>query len=143
MSDPFNLQRFLDAQQPVFEQVCRELRSGHKTSHWMWFIFPQIQGLGHSAMSRKYAISSRAEAVAYLDHPVLGARLRECTELVNRVEGRNVHEIFGDPDDMKFHSCMSLFASVAVGDQVFKRALDKYFEAALDQATLSLLENSR
>jgi uncharacterized protein (DUF1810 family) len=139
MTDPFNLRRFLDAQQPVFEQVCRELRRGQKTSHWMWFIFPQIAGLGHSAMAQKYAISSRVEAVAYLEHPVLGARLGDCTRLVNAVEGRTVHEIFGDPDDMKFHSCMSLFASITAVTEVFSQALDKYFAGELDSWTLDLL----
>src|SRR5690606_25094935 len=98
--DPHDLQRFLDAQAPVYEQVLRELRAGRKSSHWMWFIFPQVAGLGFSSMSRRYAISGRDEARAYAEHPVLGARLRECTELVNAVQGRSLREIFGSPDDM-------------------------------------------
>src|ERR1700730_944899 len=105
--DPYGLQRFVDAQRAVYAQVETELRAGRKESHWMWFIFPQIEGLGHSAMARKYAISSRAEAVAYLDHPVLGPRLRDCTRLVNLVEGRTIHEILGYPDDLKFHSAVT------------------------------------
>src|ERR1051326_7530772 len=102
MSDPFDLKRFLDAQAPVFEQVCTELRRGRKESHWIWFIFPQIEGLGRSWMSQKYAIASRAEAEAYLAHPTLGARLIECTRLVNRIEGRPIEAIFGDIDARKF-----------------------------------------
>ena len=129
MHDPFDLERFATAQDPVYEQVCAELRSGRKRSHWMSFIFPQIQGLGHSAMAEKYAIASREEAAAYLDRPVLGARLRECTGLVNRIEGRSIGEIFGYPDDLKFRSSMTLFASVA-SDDIFKRALEKYFGKA-------------
>ena len=112
-SDPYNLQRFIDAQHDVYEGVLSELGAGHKTSHWMWFVFPQIAGLGFSAMAQRYAISDRDEARAYDAHPVLGPRLRACTELVNAVEGRNVHQIFGSPDDMKFRSCMTLFAECA------------------------------
>src|SRR5258705_13750048 len=113
MHDPYNLSRFVDAQDPVYEQALAELRQGRKTSHWMWFVFPQIQGLGHSYMAQQFAISSLEEAKAYLQHPILGARLRECTKLVNDTNGRTIHQIFGYPDDLKFHSCMTLFAQAS------------------------------
>src|SRR5438552_788440 len=106
----YDLQRFVEAQDPVYEQVCAELRRGKKTSHWMWFVFPQLSGLGTSAMSRRYAISSVEEAAAYLRHPILGPRLIECAELVLQVSGKTANEIFGSPDDLKFRSSMSLFA---------------------------------
>lgn len=138
--DPYNLQRFVDAQDPVYSQVCAELRAGCKRSHWMWFIFPQIQGLGYSPMARKFAIASLAEAEAYLDHPVLGARLRECCRLVNVVEGRSIREIFGYPDDLKFRSSITLFARAAPGNQVFQDALEKYFNGEPDPLTLARLE---
>src|SRR5882762_948409 len=121
------LQRFVDAQDPVFEQVRRELRAGRKESHWMWFIFPQIEGLGQSPMASRYAISSREEAEAYLAHPILGTRLRECTRLVNLVQRRSVEEIFGYPDNLKFRSCMTLFAHVTTDNQIFEDAVRKYF----------------
>jgi uncharacterized protein (DUF1810 family) len=112
----------------------------------MWFIFPQIAGLGHSAMAQKYAIGSRGEASAYLGHPLLGGRLRECTALVNAVKGRTAHEIFGSPDDLKFRSCMTLFAQVAAGpaaqDNFFKPAVEKYFGGRFDEATLTRMENA-
>jgi uncharacterized protein (DUF1810 family) len=139
MDDPFNLQRFLDAQAPVHTTAHAELAAGRKRSHWMWFIFPQISGLGSSAVSRFYAIASRQEAEAYLRHPVLGPRLRACTQLVNAVQGRSAYDIFGDPDCMKFHSCMTLFAEVAEDDAVFREALAKYYGGAPDQATLARL----
>jgi uncharacterized protein (DUF1810 family) len=135
-NDPYNLQRFVEAQEHVYEEVLSELRNGRKSGHWMWFIFPQIEGLGHSYTAREYAISSPAEAAAYLNHPVLGPRLRECTRLVNLVEGRSVKEIFGHPDDMKFRSSMTLFAHAAPDDGVFKDALKKYFAGAFDPLTL-------
>jgi uncharacterized protein (DUF1810 family) len=138
MNDPYRLQRFLDAQDPVFDQVCAELRRGRKTSHWMWFIFPQIRGLGHSEMAVEYAISSRQEAEAYLKHPLLGTRLRECVQLVNRVEGRSVEQIFGYPDHLKFHSSITLFAATA-DNQIFKDALEKYFGGKLDPLTMERL----
>jgi uncharacterized protein (DUF1810 family) len=125
MNDP--LQRFVDAQNPVFEQVCAELREGRKQTHWMWFIFPQIKGLGTSPMAIEFAISSRQEAEAYLKHSVLGPRLRECTRLVNQVERRSVNQIFGYPDDLKFRSSMTLFASTSCENAIFKDALQKYF----------------
>ncbi|HYP34913.1 MAG TPA: DUF1810 domain-containing protein [Stellaceae bacterium] len=131
MNDPFNLQRFVDAQSPIFDQVCSELRGGAKRSHWMWFIFPQIEGLGYSQLARKFAISSREEAVAYLEHPILGPRLIECTKLVNLIEDRAIEQIFSYPDDLKFRSCMTLFADTT-GNQVFVDALSKYFKGKSD-----------
>jgi uncharacterized protein (DUF1810 family) len=118
------------------EQVLAELRAGRKVSHWMWFVFPQIQGLGHSPMSQRFALASRAEAEAYLHHPILGPRLRECTRLVNEVNGRSIEEIFGYPDDLKFHSSMTLFAQASAEDQVFVDALRKYFGGERDPLTL-------
>jgi len=137
MNDP--LQRFVDAQNPVFEQVCVELRQGRKQTHWMWFIFPQIKGLGSSQMATKFAISSRQEAEAYLKHSVLGPRLRECTRLVNQVEGRSINQIFGYPDDLKFRSSMTLFASTSCENAIFKDALQKYFGGEPDRSTLERL----
>jgi uncharacterized protein (DUF1810 family) len=137
--DPYNLRRFLDAQDPVYAQVCSELRAGRKRSHWMWFIFPQIQGLGYSPLARKFAIASLQEAKAYLDHPILGARLKEFCRLVNRVEGRSIEEIFGYPDDLKFRSSMTLFAHAASDDQIFRDALEKYFNGEDDPATVERL----
>lgn len=134
--DPFNLQRFVDAQDPVYEQVRSELSSGQKSGHWMWFIFPQIKGLGRSPLAEKFAISSRAEAQAYLQHPILGPRLCECSRLVNLIDGKTIHQIFGSPDDLKFHSSMTLFARVASGNQVFADALNKYFGGEQDRLTL-------
>jgi uncharacterized protein (DUF1810 family) len=137
--DPHNLQRFLDAQARVIDQVLAELRDGRKRSHWMWFIFPQIAGLGSSPTAQHYAISRRAEAVAYLDHPTLGPRLRQCTDLVNQVAGSTIDDIFGYPDDLKFRSSVTLFSSVAPGEAVFRTALDRYFAGQPDSATLALL----
>jgi len=139
MNDPHDLQRFVDAQNPVYEQVCAELRSGSKQGHWMWFIFPQLRGLGHSHMATRFGISSRQEAEAYWNHPILGPRLAECTRLVNLVEGRSIDRIFGAPDDMKFKSSMTLFACVASENQIFKDAIKKYFEGALDPLTVERL----
>ena len=139
MSDPYGLQRFVDAQNPVYDKVCSELREGGKKSHWMWFIFPQIDGLGSSPMARKFAISSLAEATAYLEHPILGPRLTKCTELVNLVEGRSIEQIFGYPDDLKFRSSMTLFARAAPDSRVFIDALQKYFSSEFDPATLERL----
>jgi uncharacterized protein (DUF1810 family) len=136
MNDPYNLRRFVDAQNPVYEQVCKELRGGRKATHWMWFVFPQIQGLGHSSMAAKFAISSREEAEEYLKHSILGPRLRECAHLVNLVEGRSINQILGSPDDLKFKSSMTLFATVSPSDLVFKDALEKYFGGALDARTV-------
>jgi uncharacterized protein (DUF1810 family) len=147
MAQPsFDLERFVEAQAPIFEQVRRELASGQKRSHWMWFIFPQIQGLGSSPTARHFAISGIDEAIAYLNHPVLGARLRECARLVNAVEGRSVSEIFGYPDDLKVHSSATLFAEavkrkpvVDSDNQMFEKLLAKYFNGEPDSATLNRL----
>jgi uncharacterized protein (DUF1810 family) len=138
VTSSFDLERFVLAQASVYPAVCAELRRGRKTSHWMWFIFPQIAGLGHSPMAHQYAITCRAEAAAYLDHRVLGMRLRECTRLVNGVQGRSLFDIFGTPDDMKFRSSMTLFAEVARQGDPFAEALDKYCESASDALTLEL-----
>ena len=139
MTDPHDLQRFLDAQAPVYAAVCEELRAGRKRSHWMWYIFPQLQGLGISPMAQRYAIASLDEAKAYLAHPVLGARLRECASLVAGVEGRSIENIFGYPDDMKFRSCMTLFSRAAPGEAVFADCLQKYFGGEPDRLTLDSL----
>lgn len=143
MADPHNLRRFVDAQDQVFNQVCSELRSGSKRSHWMWFIFPQIKGLGHSAVSVKYSISGVEEARAYLNHPILGPRLRECTRLVNQIEWRSIEDIFGYPDDLKFHSSITLFAQAAPEDQVFQEALQKFYKGETDQLTLDQLRTQK
>jgi uncharacterized protein (DUF1810 family) len=139
--DPFNLRRFTSAQEGVYAQALAEIRCGEKQTHWMWFIFPQIQGLGSSSTSRHYAITSLREARDYLEHPILGPRLRECSEAVLAVEGRSVSEIFGYPDDLKLKSSMTLFASAAQPGSVFERVLEKYFGAARDDRTLELLAN--
>ncbi|MBV8698329.1 MAG: DUF1810 domain-containing protein [Bradyrhizobium sp.] len=138
MPDPFDLQRFVDAQHDVYRQVAAELSAGRKRSHWMWFIFPQIAGLGFSAMAQRYAISSRGEAAAYLAHDILGPRLVECTRLVLSVEGKTIRTILGSPDDLKFRSSMTLFSAVSKA-QIFDQALAKYFAGEKDQATLDLL----
>jgi uncharacterized protein (DUF1810 family) len=137
-TDPFDLQRFLDAQAPVYPVVLGELRAGRKQSHWMWFIFPQLAGLGHSATAQRFAISSREEAVAYLGHRVLGSRLKECTALVNAVEGRTILEILGSPDDLKFHSSMTLFGAAST-DPIFTVAVATFYGGKRDQRTLDLL----
>jgi len=139
VNDPYDLKRFLDAQDPVYERVCGELRKGRKESHWIWFIFPQLRGLGSSQTAARFGISSRQEAEAYLEHPVLGPRLRECTSLVNLIEGRSIDQIFGYPDDLKFRSSMSLFANVASDHQIFEQALQKYFGGEPDPLTLDRL----
>jgi uncharacterized protein (DUF1810 family) len=138
MDDPYNLNRFVEAQNRVYDQVCSELRQGSKRGHWMWFVFPQIKGLGYSSMSRTFAISSLEEARAYLRHPILGPRLIECTMLVNTA-GRTIREIFGSPDDLKFHSSMTLFSRATSDKQVFEEALQKFFGAQDDQLTLDQL----
>jgi uncharacterized protein (DUF1810 family) len=134
-----SLERFVQAQEPVIEHVRAELRAARKTSHWMWFVFPQLEGLGHSPMARRFAIASREEAEAYLAHPILGARLRECTRLVNAIEGRGIEEIFGYPDYLKFRSSMTLFAQAAGDDRIFTDALRKYFAGEYDPLTLEKL----
>lgn len=137
--DLYNLRRFIEAQSTVYEQVEMELRAGRKDSHWMWYIFPQLAGLGQSAMSQKFALSSLEEASAYLDHPVLGPRLRKCTKLVTLVDGRSVEDIFGYPDNLKFHSSITLFAHVADDNRVFMDALRKYFASEFDRQTMARL----
>jgi uncharacterized protein (DUF1810 family) len=137
--DPFNLRRFVDAQHPIIDAVRAELRAGHKRTHWMWFVFPQVDGLGLSAMSKTYAIRSLAEAKAYLAHPVLGARLRECAELVNRARERSLLDIFGRPDCDKFMSCMTLFSVAAPDDSVFAEALKERCGGEPDRLTLARL----
>ena len=142
MRDQYGLERFVRAQDGVYDQVCAELRSGRKRTHWMWFIFPQIKGLGSSEMAVRFAISSIEEAKAYLEHPVLGERLRECARIVVAVEGRTAEEIFGYPDDLKFRSSMTLFAKAAEiseEDLVFSQALDKYFGGKEDAGTVERL----
>lgn len=139
MSDTYNLHRFLDAQAPTYDTVLAELRAGRKSSHCIWFIFPQITGLGRSAMAQKFAIASLVEAKAYLQHPVLGHRLRECTQLVLDVNGRSAEEILGYPDHLKFRSCMTLFLTAAPEHTIFNNALLKYFDGKPDQSTLVIL----
>jgi uncharacterized protein (DUF1810 family) len=138
-NDPHNLQRFVDAQNAVFEQVCAELREGQKQGHWMWFIFPQLRGLGNSEVAGHFAITSRDEAQMYLKHGVLGPRIRECTWLVNLVEGRLINQIFGYPDDLKFRSSMTLFAAATSENKIFNDALQKYFCGEPDRLTLERL----
>ena len=141
MDDPYYLQRFVDAQQPVFERGCRELRQGRKQSHWMWFVFPQLRGLGRSETAQKYAISSREEAAAYLAHPILGPRLRECSRIVAELEGLSAEDIFGYPDEMKFRSSMTLFAQATADNEIFQRSLQKYFQGEPDPGTLAALDS--
>ena len=129
----------MQAQDPVLAEVRRELRDGRKRTHWMWFVFPQLRALGRSPTALRYGIASLAEAQAYMAHPVLGPRLVECTALVVAVEGRSVHEIFGSPDDLKFHSSMTLFAAADPGAPAFRGALDKYFGGASDASTAERL----
>jgi uncharacterized protein (DUF1810 family) len=139
-SDPYDLMRFVEAQQSDYERALAEIQGGHKRSHWMWYIFPQFAGLGMSSMSQQYAIKSVAEARAYLDHPLLGLRLRECAEAVVRVDGRSALAIFGSPDDIKLQSCATLFATVLPAESVFERLLVKYFDGKPDAKTLALLD---
>ena len=139
----FNLERFISAQEPCYSRVVSELRNGNKETHWMWFIFPQIDGLGSSPTARHYAIRSLAEADAYLAHPVLGARLIECTGLVNNVGSKSLREIFGSPDDMKFHSSVTLFSLIEPSEAVFEQALSKYFSGKLDERTIAILGVAR
>jgi uncharacterized protein (DUF1810 family) len=139
LNDPFSLERFVTAQCGIYEQACAELRAGEKLSHWMWFVFPQLKGLGRSRLATLYGIGSRQEAEAYLRHPLLGPRLRECTRLVTRIEGRTIKEVFGYPDNLKFRSSMTLFAHATPGNAAFEDALRKYFSGEHDGATLELL----
>jgi uncharacterized protein (DUF1810 family) len=139
MHKQFNLERFIEAQEPVYATVLNELESGHKRSHWMWYIFPQIAGLGSSATAQKYAIESLDEAAAYLAHPVLGKRLRECSALVLALHGHDIAAIFGSPDDRKFHSSMTLFSEVAPDEAVFQDCINEFFDGLSDEATLDRL----
>ena len=134
-----DLQIFVQAQEDIYEQALAELKNGSKESHWMWFVFPQIAGLGNSEMARKYAIPNLADAKAYLSHDLLGSRLRECTEAVLAVEGRTAHEIFGSPDDVKLKSCMTLFEVADGPGSVFSSILEKYFEGQRDERSLMIL----
>jgi uncharacterized protein (DUF1810 family) len=134
-----DLERFVDAQRGVYDDVLDELRAGRKASHWMWFVFPQLRGLGHSPTARYYGIASAAEARAYLAHPVLGPRLRECIERLLALEGRSAHAIFGSPDDLKLRSSLTLFGAVS-GDPLFGRALDRFFDGRPDPLTLGRIE---
>ena len=137
--DPYDLKRFVQAQEGDYERALSEVKSGRKSSHWMWYIFPQFDGLGFSATSRRYSIKSIAEAKAYLRHPVLGQRLMKCGEAALSVKGRSAYEIFGSPDDMKLRSCATLFAHVSPSGSIFHRLLDKYFHGEPDPKTLALL----
>jgi uncharacterized protein (DUF1810 family) len=139
MENDFQLGRFVEAQAGAYADAVEELRAGRKRTHWMWFIFPQIAGLGSSAIARHFAIRSLDEARAYLAHPVLGARLRECAEFVNRIEGISAHDIFGSPDDLKFRSCMTLFAQAEPAERVFRQVLEKFFGGEADRLTLERL----
>lgn len=134
-----DLERFVDAQDSVYDAVRRELQAGRKSTHWIWFVFPQLRGLGQSETARYYGIASAAEARAYLEHAILGARLRECVELVLRIDGRSARAIFGAPDDLKFRSSMTLFAGLAPGDSLFHRALVQYFGGEPDPITTTRL----
>lgn len=136
--DPYNLQRFVEAQKSEIEQIKEELRAGEKQTHWMWYVFPQVAGLGKSSTSKRYAIKSREEAIAYLAHEILGPRLRECTEIVNAVDDRSAYEIFGSPDNKKFRSSMTLFDTVADNPEPFRTALEKYYEEP-DEYTIEFL----
>jgi uncharacterized protein (DUF1810 family) len=139
--DPFDLERFVTAQAPVFDRALAELQAGRKRSHWMWFIFPQLRGLGFSTTARLYGVASLAEARAYLAHPLLGPRLETCTRDVLALENRSLHDIFGTPDDMKFGSCMTLFSLAADGnDSSFRAGLDRYCGGRQDERTMELLE---
>jgi uncharacterized protein (DUF1810 family) len=139
MNRKYDLERFVQAQAPVYANVVSELRAGRKQSHWMWFIFPQIAGLGRSDMAQRYAIVNDDEAADYLAHPVLGARLRECAGIVAALDGEDAHAIFGAPDDMKFRSSMTLFADTAPDEAVFQACIDKYFDGEPDPETLARL----
>lgn len=138
MDDPHRLQRFVDAQAPVIAAVRDELRAGRKRSHWMWFVFPQLRGLGSSSMAQVFGIASLAEARAYLSHPVLGPRLRECCALVLQVPDRSALDILGSPDDLKFRSCLTLFGLADPGEPVFRACLDRFYGGEPDPRTLAL-----
>ena len=138
--DPFNLQRFISVQQAVYPAVLDELRDGKKRTHWMWFIFPQVDGLGHSSTAKHYAIGSHEEGIAYLAHPVLGGRLRECAGLVLDVTSKSAHQIFGSPDDKKFHSSMTLFGFLD-RDRIFGQAINRFYDGHPDETTLKIMSD--
>jgi uncharacterized protein (DUF1810 family) len=140
-ADPFDLDRFVAAQEHAFADVRRELQAGRKTSHWMWFVFPQAEGLGWSAMAQRYALRSLAEARAYLDHPILGRRLLECVDLLLRIQGRSARDVLGEPDDLKLRSSMTLFALAAGEGSPFERVLEQYFAGEADGVTLGVVES--
>ncbi|TXI18093.1 MAG: DUF1810 domain-containing protein [Nitrosomonas sp.] len=141
-NDFYDLERFIQAQAKDFAIALAEINNGEKKSHWMWYIFPQLAGLGHSAMSQRYAIQSAAEAKAYLNHSVLGPRLIQCVKVLLEIDGRSAHEIFGSPDDMKLRSCATLFASITPKGSVFECLLEKYFHGKQDRKALDLLKNT-
>ena len=138
-NDPFRLSRFVEAQDGVYAQALAEIRGGRKRTHWMWFVFPQLKGLGASAMAEHFGIAGPDEARAYLDHPVLGPRLVECVESLNALPHHSASEIFGYPDDLKLRSCATLFASASSAGSAFEHLLDKYFAGQRDERTLELL----
>lgn len=138
--DPHNLQRFLVAQAEDYECALRELKRGRKESHWIWYIFPQVAGLGHSSMAQEYAVQSRDEAVAYLNHPVLGARLKQCSEALLRHRDKQIQDIMGYPDDLKLRSSLTLFATVSTEENIFKKVLDVFYSGQRDERTIAFLE---
>ncbi|HMK11081.1 MAG TPA: DUF1810 domain-containing protein [Acidimicrobiales bacterium] len=140
MDDPYDLQRFLTAQDPVYDDVRAELRAGQKRTHWMWFVFPQLRGLGHSDMANRYGLESLDEASAYWAHPTLGGRLRECVELANAVEHKSALEIFDRPDHWKFRSCVTVFGRAVPDEPLFQDALDRFFGGEPDQKTIDLID---
>jgi uncharacterized protein (DUF1810 family) len=137
--DPHDLQRFVQAQQGVYDDACAELAAGAKRSHWMWFVFPQLRGLGRSGTAQFYGLAGRDEAVAYWQHPTLSSRLKRCCELLLGLQGRSAHDVFGSPDDLKLRSCMTLFEAVAPQEPVFGQVLERYCDGERDEATLRLL----
>ncbi len=142
IADPYNLARFVNAQERDYRQALSEIKAGRKRSHWMWYVFPQFEGLGSSPTSRHYAIKSVEEAAAYVAHPVLGSRLLECAEAALRVEGRSAYDIFGSPDDMKLRSSATLFASISPEGSIFHQIIDKYFGGQRDERTIALMTSA-
>ena len=140
MNGLYDIERFIDAQNDIYSSVIAELKAGRKQGHWMWYVFPQIKGLGSSAMANRYAISSMKEAEYYANHPILGARLRECTQYVIDIENGEIRDIFGYPDDLKFRSCMTLFERADKKREVYEKALNKYFDGQPDKSTLDILD---
>ena len=142
MNDLFDLNRFVDAQNHIYDSVVSELKNGEKRGHWMWYIFPQVKGLGSTSTSVRFAISSKNEAISYLNHPILGERLKQCTELVLNINGRTSEQIFHYPDTLKFRSCMTLFDVASESDGIFKDAIQKYFGGSADQRTIDILNSA-